>query len=125
MTHLRLVECSHGGLSLISWLVCLCVYVCVSFLVVMLLEASVTCTAGSVCSLLQSIWTFIWICGFDKRLFTRPCSWESPVVDGYVYGRGTDLSSQSGTSGIERHCNYRKTLLKMTLKMSRGKKMIS
>lgn len=46
------------------------------------------------------------------------------AVDGCFYGR-TDLPSQSGMSGIERHWNYRKALLKMTVKMSGGKKMTS
>lgn len=34
----------------------------------------------------------------------------------------TDLLSQSGESEVEGHQSYRETLLKMTLKMSKGKK---
>lgn len=67
----------------------------------------------------------IWICGFYNRVFGRPCAWESLVaaIAGCFCGRRMDLPSQSGTSEIDRHWNYWKTLLKITLKMSREKKM--
>lgn len=41
-----------------------CVSVYVSFLVLRLLRASVTGIVGSVWSMPESVWLFIWICGF-------------------------------------------------------------
>lgn len=64
---------------------------------------------------------------FCDRVSARPRAWDSAMAaaDGSFYGRRTDLPSQSGMSGIEDVGSTEKTLLKMTLKMSRGKKMTS
>lgn len=115
MTCLRLVECNHrvltpNRLARLS----LYMYVCVSFLVGMLLGASVTGTVGNVWSTLEIIWIFIWICGFSNRVSARSHAGESAVAaaDAYFYGRRTDLASQSGMPGVDRHWNYRKNIVK-------------
>lgn len=66
----------------------------------------------------------VWICGFYNRVFARPCSWESlaAAINVCFCGRIMDLPGQSETSEIDSHWNYWKTLLKITLKMSRGEK---
>lgn len=50
--------------------------------------------------------------------------WVS-AINGCFCGRIMDLPRQPETSEIDRHWNYWKTLLKITLKMSRGEKKTS
>lgn len=94
----------------------------------MLLGASVVGTVGNVWRTLESVWIFIWICGFCNRVSAGSYAWELAISQLMGISMGEEQTCQVH---LERQklkdirTTKKKTLLKMTLKMSRGKRMTS
>lgn len=80
---------------------CIHIYVCISFLKVMLLGAPVMGMAGNLWCPLGSVW----ICGFIIKYLPDhvPGSHWVSAINGCFCGRIMDLPSQSETSEIDRH----------------------